>query len=176
MRTPYYSLLGFPVKLATWEMRLKKAIPEKKRSATWGVNTEPKHEKRIGLKHFIKFWFTVASHPCDLRSPPTGAVRSAIEQDRESPREVGCERIKFAVNPPTPRPNWQAPVSTRNLAGNHGARGGVCNVKLVATQQRDSARSSVIEIRFSLRIIRRSTLLVGRAHLPIGAVMVTDLA
>ena len=32
--------------------------------------------------------------------------------------------MKLIVNPPTPWPNWQAPVSTRNLADHHGARGG----------------------------------------------------
>ena len=32
--------------------------------------------------------------------------------------------MKLIVNPPTPWPNWQALVSTRKLAGHHGARGG----------------------------------------------------
>ena len=32
--------------------------------------------------------------------------------------------MRLAINPPTPWPNWQAPVSTRDLADHHGARGG----------------------------------------------------
>ena len=36
------------------------------------------------------------------------------------------EVMKSRVNPPTPWPNWQAPVSTRKLADHHGARGGGC--------------------------------------------------
>ena len=33
--------------------------------------------------------------------------------------------MKLVANPPTPWPSWQAPVSTRSLAGHHhGARGG----------------------------------------------------
>ena len=32
--------------------------------------------------------------------------------------------MKLLVNPPTPWPNWQVPVSTRKLADYHGARGG----------------------------------------------------
>ena len=32
--------------------------------------------------------------------------------------------MELAIKPPTPWPNWQAPVSTRDLADHHGARGG----------------------------------------------------
>ena len=31
--------------------------------------------------------------------------------------------MESAVDPPGPRPNWKAPVSTRDLADHHGARG-----------------------------------------------------
>ena len=58
-------------------------------------------------------------------------------------------RMKLATTPPAPWPNRKAPVSTRNLADRHGARGGGCCLETREFNEADLQHKGLVSAKLS---------------------------